>query len=72
MNKWPGGSGRWFFRAIESAEGWTCRHGTLTYDTHPKLEDALDHLATLASADAPAEVFVHWLDGPVVAAATYD
>ncbi len=65
-------SARWFFRAIESADGWICRHGTLVYDSHPTLEDALAHLATLASADAPAEVFVHHLDGTVVSVATYD
>lgn len=64
--------GRWFLRAIESAEGWLCRHGNIVYDCHPTLPEALDHLAQLASTNTPAEIFVHHLGGTVVSATTYD
>ncbi|WP_045878562.1 DUF2188 domain-containing protein [Pseudofrankia sp. DC12] len=56
----------WFFRAIELADGqWACRHGRHIYDTHSELSDALDHLRDLASAAAPAELFIHRLDGSI-------
>jgi len=64
--------GRWFFRAIEDVEGWTCRHGVKAYDTHPTLEVALDHLAEIASASRPAQIVVHYLDGAVVFGPVYE
>ena len=62
----------WFFRAIESTEGWICRHGSVTYDRHPRLQDALDHLRDIAADTTPARVFAHYLDGTVVLVATLD
>jgi hypothetical protein len=64
--------GRWFFRAIETAEGWACRHGTVVFDSHPTLAKALEHLAEIASASAPAQVYIHYLDGRIETAGTYD
>jgi hypothetical protein len=62
--------GRWHFRAVESAEGWFCRHGTTTYDGHPTLEEALRHLAEIATR--PALLIVHHLDGRIVTHAVLD
>ena len=62
----------WFYRAIETAEGWICRHGSEVYDTHDNLEDALEHLTELAVASAPAQVFIHYLDGLVSVFAMFD
>jgi hypothetical protein len=65
------GPGHWFLRAIETTDGWECRHGLLTYDWHPTLPGALDHLAEIAAASQSVEVFVHRRDGTVESAGLY-
>jgi hypothetical protein len=57
----------WFLRAIQTAQGeWECHHGARVFDAHATLEDALEHLRSLASElEGIAEVFVHSLDGQV-------
>jgi hypothetical protein len=62
--------GRWHFRAVESADGWLCRHGSTTYDAHPTLEESLRHLTRIATR--PALLIVHHLDGRIVTHATLD
>ena len=53
-----------FFRVIElSGDRWACRHGTLEYDTHPVMSEAIDHIRALATDQRPAELFLHRLDG---------
>lgn len=44
---------------------WECRHGAETFDTHPELTQAVEHLRTLAARKRPAELIVHRLDGTV-------
>jgi hypothetical protein len=55
----------WFFRAVETDHGgWECRHGNHAYDEHPTLDEAVEHLRSLAQAQGQAfEVFVHFHDG---------
>ena len=65
------GPGHWFFRAIETTDGWECRHGLLTYDWHPTLPGALDHLAEIGQSSPSAEIYVHRRDGTVESAALY-
>ncbi|HZV26693.1 MAG TPA: hypothetical protein VFG00_10415 [Acidothermaceae bacterium] len=56
----------WYFRVIELADGrWACRRGVEHYDSHTELQDAVAHLQSLAGDSAPAEMFVHRLDGTV-------
>jgi hypothetical protein len=56
----------WFFRVIELADGrWVCRRGSTEIDGHPLLRDAVEHIATLASRELHAELFLHRLDGRV-------
>ena len=44
---------------------WACRHGRQEYDTHAVLNDAIEHITSLAASHRPAELFVHHLDGAV-------
>lgn len=57
----------WFFRAIETAPGrWECHHGTLVFDDHLTLAEAMEHLRAIAAdQQEAAELFVHTLDGRV-------
>ena len=56
----------WFFRVIELAPGvWACCHGILTFDTHPEMAQAVEHVRTLAAEKQPSALFVHRLDGTV-------
>jgi len=56
----------WFFRVVELDDGrWACRHGSHEYDTHPALNQAIEHIATVAAENRPAELFLHRLDGSV-------
>ena len=57
---------RWFFRVIETHAGeWACRRGRQHIDGHRELKEALAHITAIAAAHAPAEVFVHRIDGSV-------
>lgn len=56
----------WFFRVIELADGrWACRRGLTEYDGHALLQDAIEHMTTLASREVQADLFLHYLDGTV-------
>jgi len=56
----------WFFRVIEQDDGqWACRHGRHVYDSHPLLDQAIEHISAIAALQQPAELFVHRLDGRV-------
>jgi len=56
----------WFFRIVEQDDGgWLCRHGRTAFDDHSSLHEALQHITGLAAAKAPAEVFLHRLDGTI-------
>jgi hypothetical protein len=56
----------WFLRAIQQADGgWDCRYGRTVFDRHDELPEALEHLRDIAATMAPAELFVHRLDGSV-------
>jgi hypothetical protein len=57
----------WFFRVIETAQGrWECRQGTLLFDEHLTLAEALEHLRAIAGdRQEAAELFVHTADGRV-------
>jgi hypothetical protein len=63
---------RRYFRAIESAEGWMCRQGSAVLDSHPTLQEALEHLHEVAEAARPSQVFAHYLDGTVMTIALFD
>lgn len=53
-----------FFHIVEQDDGqWACRHGHEEYDTHDSLDEALDHIRTLAYENRPASIFVHRRDG---------
>ncbi|HET8619251.1 MAG TPA: DUF2188 domain-containing protein [Acidimicrobiales bacterium] len=63
-------SGRWFFRVIESADGWwACRRGRAEVDRHAEIDEALRHIRQIAAENRPSQVWVHHLDGRVVLAA---
>lgn len=56
----------WFFRVIELPDGrWACRRGSTEIDGHPMLQDAVEHISTLANGEGNAELFLHHLDGRV-------
>ena len=56
----------WFLRAIELPEGrWACRWSEVEYDRHNTVEEAVEHLRTLAAEIGPATLFVHHLSGTV-------
>ena len=56
----------WFFRVIEAGDGrWVCRRGRTELDGHAQLQDAIEHLRTLAGHEVHAELFVHHQDGSV-------
>lgn len=56
----------WFFRAIKLADGrWACRRGSTEIDGHALLQDAVEHISTLASREVNAELFLHYVDGTV-------
>ena len=56
----------WCLRAIEHTDGrWGCKHGLNAYDRHDELPEALDHLRRIAATMAPAELYIHRLDGSV-------
>ena len=56
----------WFLRAIELDDGWwACRWSVEEFDRHPTLEESLSHLRELAVDHAPADIYVHRLDGQV-------
>lgn len=56
-----------FFHIVEEDDGrWACRHGRHTYDTHDTLEQAREHIRTLAAENRPASIFVHYRDGSTV------
>ena len=40
----------WFFRVIEQDDDrWACRHGRQEYDTHSRLDQAIEHIKALSS-----------------------
>jgi hypothetical protein len=56
----------WFLRAVEQRDGqWRCQWGLHTFDVHDHLCEALAHLRVLAVTVAPAEVFIHRVDGTI-------
>jgi len=56
----------WFFRVIELDDGrWACRRGRAELDGHAHLQDAVEHLSTLADRESHAQLFVHRQDGSV-------
>lgn len=58
-----------FFHVVEQDDGrWACRHGRQEYDTHDTLEQATEHIRTLAFENRPASIFVHHRDGTTVQA----
>jgi len=52
----------WFFRVIEQDDGrWACRHGRQEYDTHPRLDQTIEHIKALAAQKRPAQLsFIAW------------
>lgn len=58
--------GAMLFRVIEDEDGmWSCRHGSMHFDTHKGLVAALEHIAALAAAAHPADVLLHRRDGTI-------
>jgi hypothetical protein len=56
----------WYFRVVElGGGGWACRHGRQVLDTHPELDNAIEHITTVASAQRPATLLLHRLDGTI-------
>jgi hypothetical protein len=56
----------WFFRVVEQGDDrWACRFGRHVYDTHPRLDQAIEHITTIAAMQRPAELFIHRLGGSV-------
>jgi hypothetical protein len=65
--------GLWFFHAIEIDGGiWACRHGQAEYDQHASLDEAIEHLTTLAADAGPTQLFAHHLDGRICPVALVD
>jgi Uncharacterized protein conserved in bacteria (DUF2188) len=63
----------YFFRIVEREDGsWSCRRGRADLDRFAQLDEAIEHTTSIASAYAPAEVFVHHCDGRVQNIATFD
>lgn len=55
-----------FLRAFEHPDGWECRQGNRVWDSHPTLEEAVDHLRELARAmEGPVLLIAHRLGGPI-------
>jgi hypothetical protein len=53
-----------YFHIVELEDGqWRCRYGLEEFDTHPSLEQALEHMRVVAAAQAPATIFAHYRGG---------
>jgi hypothetical protein len=64
---------RRFFRVIEHDDGtWACRDGRHVIDHHDNQDDALTHVALIASDYRPARIYLHHLNGRVSPVATLD
>jgi hypothetical protein len=63
---------RRFWRAIEHEAEWACRHGLAEVDRHPTLREAIEHLSAIAEAQAPSQIFAHYLNGRVETVAVFD
>jgi hypothetical protein len=48
--------------------GWECRRGRHVFDRHEDVSSALDHMRRIIREHAPAELFLHRLDGTVTSA----
>jgi uncharacterized protein DUF2188 len=65
--------GRWYFRVVEQNDGtWMCRRGRYAIDHHPDMQQALDHIKSLASNHRPSEVRLHHLNGRVETVITFE
>ena len=64
---------RRFFRVIECDDNtWACRDGRDEVDRHDHQDEALEHLAVIASEHRPSRIYLHRLDGRVLALVTLD
>ena len=65
--------GRLYFRVIERDDGsWARRRGVWEIDSHADMDEAMQHIATVADEHRPSEIFVHHPDGRVSSVATLD
>ena len=62
---------RYFFRVIESDDGWLCRRGRYDIDSHETRQAAIAHMSAVAERNRPSEVIVHDGDGNVEMAASF-
>jgi hypothetical protein len=59
----------WFFHLVETPDaGWECRRGRHILDRHEDADSALDHMHRIVREHAPAELFLHRLDGTITSA----
>jgi hypothetical protein len=59
----------WYFRVMETPDGsWECRRGPQLFDRHQDAASAVDHMRRIMAEHAPAELFLHRLDGTVTSA----
>ena len=56
----------WIYRLIEREDhSWVCRFGLTDFDSHLKLDNALEHLRTLAAEVECDDIRIHRLDGSI-------
>lgn len=56
----------WSYRVVELESGrWLCRFGQELFDGHDAMARAFEHCGGIASGNAPANLFVHYLEGAV-------
>jgi hypothetical protein len=64
---------RRYFRVIEREDGmWACHHDPHDIDRHEHQDQALWHIAEIASSYRPSRILFHHLDGRVLSIATLD
>jgi hypothetical protein len=57
----------WYLHAVERPEGtWACWWNRHEQDSHPSLDEAVDHLQALAVEIGECELFAHPADGAVL------
>ena len=56
----------WSYRVVELENGrWLCRFGRELFDEHNAMSRAVEHCGGIASRNAPANLFLHYLGGRV-------
>ena len=65
--------GRRYFRVIEREDGtWACHHEDHDIDRHERQDEALWHIAEIASDHRPSRILLHHIDGRVLSIAALD